>query len=440
MTSTRSPRPVPVPAAPPRAAARNQRNQHGTTGWVPYRDNGRVTAPAERTADRRAPARRGRPTPFLLVALLLVLVLHGIPWWRLMIAPDWPAPVTLGGTLLAVAAVVLFPLAMIAGHGRRHLDLLAAAGDTWLGVVWQLFCWTVIGQALGLVLLASGVPGPDRERIVAITVLGVVCVLCVWGYYQARKVPRVRRTSVSLERLGPGLDGLTIAVVADTHFGPINRGAWSARVAAVVNSLGADIVVHAGDLADGSVARRRAQLAPLAQVQAGLQKVYITGNHEYFSGAAEWVEHMSGLGWTVLHNRHVMIHRAGDSLAVAGTDDLTAAGSGVPGHGADLPAALLGVPADVPVVLLAHQPKQVGRAADAGVDLQLSGHTHGGQIWPFQLIVRAEQGALQGLSRHGERTQLYVSRGAGFWGPPFRVFAPSEISLLTLRSGKPGSR
>ncbi len=334
-------------------------------------------------------------------------------------------------------ALIAFSSAMVAGHGRRHRDGPAVAGDTGLGIVWQLFSWTVIGEVLGFALFAAGVPAPDRQRIVAVAVLSVVVVLCGWGNFQAGRVPRVRRT-ITLHRLGPGMDGLRIAVVADTHFGPINRATWSARLVAAVNRLDADLVVHAGDLADGSAAMRGSQVAPLAQVAAKLEKVYITGNHEYFFGATEWVGHMSDLGWTVLHNRHVLFARAGDRLAIAGTDDLTAGGSGEPGHRADLPAALRGVPADVPVILVAHQPKQVRQAAEAGVDLQLSGHAHGGQIWPFQLIVRAEQGVLQGLSRHGERTQLYISRGAGFWGPPFRVFAPSEISLLTLRSGQSG--
>ncbi len=389
------------------------------------------------TADRRAGAGRRRPTAFLIVAVLVLVLLHGLPWWRLVIAPQWPAAVTVAGSAVALLAVVTFPIAMVAGHGRRHRDRLAVAGDTWLGIIWQLFGWTLIGEVLALVLLVAGVPTPGRQRTVAIAVVAVVILLCGWGYYQARKVPRVRRTTVVLDRLGPGLDGLTVAVIADTHFGPINRAAWSSRVVAVVNGLEPDIVVHAGDLADGSVQRRRAQVAPLADVRPRREKVYITGNHEYFSGAADWVQHMTALGWTVLHNRHVTIEGAGDRLVIAGTDDLTAAGSGVPGHGADLPAALRGVPPQVPVVLVAHQPKQVGLAASAGVDLQLSGHTHGGQIWPFHVIVRAEQGVLHGLSRHGDRTQLYVSRGAGFWGPPFRVFAPSEISLLTLRGGRP---
>jgi predicted MPP superfamily phosphohydrolase len=142
---------------------------------------------------------------------------------------------------------------------------------------------------------------------------------------------------------------------------------------------------------------------------------------------------MAGLGWDTLHNRSTLLERGGDRIVFAGIDDPTGAASGLPGHGPDLARALADAPADVPVVLLAHQPKQVAQAREAGIDLQISGHTHGGQIWPFHLLVRLDQPVLSGLSRHGERTQLYTSRGTGFWGPPFRVFAPSEITLLTLR-------
>jgi predicted MPP superfamily phosphohydrolase len=180
---------------------------------------------------------------------------------------------------------------------------------------------------------------------------------------------------------------------------------------------------------------RRAQAAPLGEVRARLARVYVTGNHEYFGGEAQgWLEHMRDLGWEPLHNRHVVVERGGDQLVVAGVDDRTAAGSGTPGHRADHAAALSGADPDLPVLLLAHQPRQIDGAVAHGVDLQLSGHTHGGQIWPFGLLVRLDQPVLQGLSRHGERTQLYTSRGTGFWGPPFRVFAPSEITLLTLRA------
>lgn len=162
--------------------------------------------------------------------------------------------------------------------------------------------------------------------------------------------------------------------------------------------------------------------------------MYVTGNHEYFSDARGWLDYMTGIGWDALHNRHLVVERGGDRLVIAGVDDATARGSGLAGHGANIDAALAGVDRNLPVVLLAHQPKQIPQAVAAGVDLQISGHTHGGQIWPFHLLVRLDQPVVAGLSRHGERTRLYTSRGTGFWGPPFRVFAPSEITVLTLRA------
>jgi putative mycofactocin binding protein MftB len=203
----------------------------------------------------------------------------------------------------------------------------------------------------------------------------------------------------------------------------------------VVNSLDADIVAHTGDIADGTVQERLEMAAPLADIRARFARVYVTGNHEYHSGALGWVEHMENLGWETLHNRHVLVTRGGDSLVVAGVDDRTAGGSGLPGHRTDHEAALSGADPELPVLLLAHQPQQITGAVAHGVDLQISGHTHGGQMWPFHYLVRLDQPVLQGLSRHGERTQLYTSRGTGFWGPPFRIFAPSEITLLTLRAG-----
>ena len=292
---------------------------------------------------------------------------------------------------------------------------------------------------LDLGLALAGVTTPGRARWVAVAVLGWVTLLLGWGMWQARRVPRVRTVQVSLPRLGAGLDGLRLVMITDTHFGPIDRSRWSAAVIRRVNELAPDVLAHAGDLTDGSVDRRRHQVAPLAAAHAALARVYITGNHEYMSGAAGWVAHMAELGWTPLRNQHVVIERGGSQLVIAGIDDLTARGSGVVGHGADLTAALDGVGPDRPVVLLAHQPKSVRLSAPLGVDLQLSGHTHGGQLWPFHLIVRAEQGALSGLSRHGQRTWLYTSRGSGFWGPPFRIFAPSEITLLVLRSAAPAT-
>jgi predicted MPP superfamily phosphohydrolase len=239
---------------------------------------------------------------------------------------------------------------------------------------------------------------------------------------------------VAVDRLGAGLDGVRVVLLTDTHYGPIDRARWSSRVIDRVNELDADIVCHTGDIADGTVDRRREQAAPLGRVRASLARAYVTGNHEYFGEAQGWLDHMRELGWEPLHNRHVVVERGGARLVVAGVDDRTAGSSGRPGHRADHASALAGADPDLPVLLLAHQPKQVDQAVDHGVDLQISGHTHGGQIWPFHFLVRLDQPTVAGLSRHGARTQLYTSRGTGFWGPPFRVFAPSEITLLTLHS------
>jgi predicted MPP superfamily phosphohydrolase len=301
-------------------------------------------------------------------------------------------------------------------------------------VIWVLFAWAVLGNVLRLALLVAGVADPARSRIVAAAVAGVSVVLVLWGYAEAMRVPRIKRVDVALPRLGAGLDGVRVVLLTDTHYGPIDRARWSAGVVEAVNRLDADIVCHTGDIADGAVSERREQAAPLGVVRARLARAYVTGNHEYFGEAQGWLDHMRELGWEPLHNRHIVVERGGSRLVVAGVDDATAAFSGSPGHHADHATALAGADPDLPVLLLAHQPKQIGAAVAHGVDLQISGHTHGGQIWPFHLLVRLDQPTVHGLSRHGDRTQLYTSRGTGFWGPPLRVFAPSEITVLTLRA------
>ncbi|MFI9374472.1 metallophosphoesterase [Streptomyces parvulus] len=393
------------------------------------------TRPAD--SEARAPRQSALHRVMRYVPLIAPVLLWAVPCWVLLYAGQhWPLPVTLAGSALFALGLVAMPLAMARGHGRRQQDGAAIVGDTLLGTGWVLFTWSVLlGVLLRLVLLLAGVgEGQDRARIVTWAVLGVSAVLLAWGYVEARRVPRVRRLDVRLPRLGAGLDGTRVALITDTHYGPLDRARWSARVCETVNTLEADLVCHTGDIADGTAERRRAQAAPLGTVRATRARVYVTGNHEYYSEAQGWVDLMDELGWEPLRNRHLLLERGGDTLAVAGVDDVTAESSGLEGHRAHLDGALSGVDPDHPVLLLAHQPKFVDRAAAAGVDLQLSGHTHGGQIWPFHHLVRLDQPALAGLTRHGDRTLLYTSRGTGFWGPPFRVFAPSEITLLVLRS------
>lgn len=377
------------------------------------------------------PVRRSaRPLLFGATLTTVLAVLFGVPWWTLTVAAAWPSPVSAAATTVFALSLVAFPVLMFLGHGPRRLDWAARVGDTLLGLIWVLFAWSILGNlVLRGVLTLAGVDEPARSRAVALAVLSISFGLSVWGAFEAMRVPRVRRVEVTLDRLGPGLDGTTVALLTDTHYGPIDRSRWAARVAEQVNRLEPDIVCHTGDIADGTVTQRTGQASALGTIRARLARAYVTGNHEYFSEADAWVSYMGSLGWQALQNRHLLLERGGDRLILAGIDDVTS-------RTADLGLALAGADPDLPVILLAHQPKQVAAAVAAGVDLQLSGHTHGGQIWPFHYLVRADQPFVAGLAAAGPRTQLYTSRGTGFWGPPLRVFAPSEITLLTLRAAR----
>jgi hypothetical protein len=267
----------------------------------------------------------------MTIILAVTLLLFGVPWWTLLTpSAAWPTAVFVTGTLLFAAAFAAMPALMVFGHGRRHLDWAAATGDTLLGAAWVMFVWSMLGQLVKVVLLIAGVEDPTRSRLVAVAVLGSVVVLLMWGYLEAMRIPRVKNVDVIIPRLGPGTDGLRIAVITDTHYGPINRARWSAGVAARVNALGADVVCHVGDIADGAVDVREPQARPLASVEATSFRVYVTGNHEYFSEAHGWLDYMESIGWAVLHNQHVIVERGGDRLVVAGVDDATAHACGCP--------------------------------------------------------------------------------------------------------------
>ncbi|MFE3317960.1 metallophosphoesterase [Nocardia sp. NPDC059195] len=367
----------------------------------------------------------------LVIAIVLVpAVMFVVPWWVLVAAPTGRSGTRFRvGTVVCVVGYLCLPVALFFGHGPPQFDPAAIVGDVLLGVLWVVFVWSLIGSVVRGALRVAGVERIRASRGVALAVVAVSVVLIGYGVYEARRVPQVRTVDVAIPGLADGLDGLRVVVLTDTHFAAIDREEWSREVVDVVNAQRPDIVGLAGDLVDGSVAKRADQVAPLARVEAPLGRFYITGNHEYLDDAQGWIDYMASIGWQPLHNAHRTVERDGDRLVVAGIDDPTA---DVPGHGPDLPAALAGTDPELPTVLLAHQPKQVADSAEAGVELQISGHTHGGQIWPFHYLVRLDQPVVAGLSRHANNTQLYTSRGTGYWGPPMRVFAPSEITVLVL--------
>ena len=253
------------------------------------------------------------------------------------------------------------------------------------------------------------------------------------GAYLANSAPVVRRVPVTLRALDPALDGLKIVTFSDAHLSSTYRGRRFERVVELVNEERPDVVAVVGDLVDGGVSELREEVAPLADLVSAQGVFFVTGNHEYFVDTQEWMRHLPTLGVEVLRNERVPIRRGTATFDLAGIDDRTAQSFGVPGHGADLDAALDGRDDSTPVVLLAHQPVMVDQARAAGVDLQLSGHTHGEQLWPFDYLIRLDQPAVEGLSRHGD-TQLYVTAGVGYWGPPMRIGARPEVTVVELRA------
>ncbi|MEN3533538.1 metallophosphoesterase [Microbispora sp. ZYX-F-249] len=288
---------------------------------------------------------------------------------------------------------------------------------------------------------AADVPAIDRRLFISRTASAVVAAgaLATVGYGVTRALgdPVIERVPVRLSRLDPRMSGLRIAVVSDIHLGPLTGRGHTERIVRMINGLEADAVTIVGDLVDGTVAELGRLATPLRSLESRYGAYFVTGNHEYYTagGPLEWIEELRSLGVRPLRNERVEIRHAGAVLDLAGVNDL----NGVPsGDGPDFDRALGGRDANRPVVLLAHQPVQVTQAAAHGVDLQLSGHTHGGQMAPFNLLVTLQQPVVAGLASvprtGGGDTQVYVTRGAGFWGPPVRVGAPPEITLVELRA------
>jgi uncharacterized protein len=220
--------------------------------------------------------------------------------------------------------------------------------------------------------------------------------------------------------------------LSDVHIGPLLDRRFAESIVARVNALEPDVIAITGDLVDGSIERLGAEVEPLRRLEARHGTFFVTGNHDYFSRADPWIERARELGWRVLRNERVTIGSGEDAFDLAGVDDRIAHLFGGD-HGEDLERALHGRDRRRPVVLLAHNPATFDAAAESGVDLQLSGHTHGGQIWPFVYLVRLITPYVAGMYRR-DQSVLYVSRGTGFWGPPMRLFKPAEITEIRLRS------
>ena len=389
-------------------------------------------------------------TIFLTVVVAILGGMHGYLWLRLIRDPGLPDSWRRLATVLLVLLALSVPLGMFAvrlGSGWVA-RVLPAAAFAWLGIAFVLFCVVAAIDLARLSVELAAVFGdwlrrspeppadPSRRLFVARSVAGGAVLAAggatAWALRSASGPAEIHEVPVRLERLPPALSGLVLAQISDLHVGPALRERTVRRVVEQTNALRPDVIAITGDLVDGTVPELRSAVSELARLRARHGVFFVTGNHDYYSGADEWVAELRRLGIRVLRNERVEIGDRGASIDLAGVDDWSATRGA---NGLHLERALTGRDPDRSLVLLAHQQRGVGDAVRAGVELQLSGHTHGGQIVPFNLLVAAAYPYVKGLHTHveGDRQgQIFVSKGTGFWGPPMRLGVPLEIAKIVL--------
>jgi predicted MPP superfamily phosphohydrolase len=380
----------------------------------------------------------GRVASALTILSALTWLTHRYVWARLVRDADWPLPWPRVLTAVVFGLAFLVPVVFLAMQllPRSANAPLAWVVYTWLGFALYLFLLTAVADtARGLVALAGAMPeDASRRRVLARAIAAAVgAISALIGLGGAVNVATgfdVRRVRIPLARLPRSASGYSIVQLTDIHVGPTIGREFVERVVAETNALGPDLVVITGDLVDGSVATLGPLVAPLRDLRAKDGVFFVTGNHEYYSGADAWIAHLQLLGVRVLRNERVPI---GDAFDLAGVDDASAHRM-LPGHRQDVAGAVAGRDPSRAVLLLAHQPKALKEAVLADVDLQLSGHVHGGQMVPFNWIARLDQPFISGLHRVG-RTWVYVSTGTGYWGPPMRVGSRAELTHIELVSG-----
>ncbi len=373
-----------------------------------------------------------RGLAFVLAMVGLVLGLHYYLGTRLFVglAQPW------AGVAWAVlwCAFLCIPLGVVFG---RVLPRAAALKVQWVGFIWMgafgimltataasdLLLWGAAHASTGASSLGSAQP---------LGVLALTVPALVYGFRAARGTPSIVRVTVPVKGLGRGLDGYRIVQLTDIHIGDTLGREFLARVVDAVNALKPDAIAVTGDAIEGSVKKVRDEVAPFAELLARDGKFYVTGNHEYYHGGSAWEAEMARLGFTVLHNAHHVVSRDGAQLVIAGVTDLEGARFSEH-HRPDPDAAFAHAPAGAPRVLLAHQPRFAKHVTKHDVALQLSGHTHGGQMFPFMFFVRLQQPVIAGFKRLWG-VPVYTSRGTGYWGPPFRIGPSSEITEITLRA------
>lgn len=382
---------------------------------------------------------------FILVMTALVTVVHYYIWRRIIHDTRLPTPWRWGASaILAVLAISLPTTILLV----RVLDIRVARGVfmvpfLWMGTMMMLFFLLVFSDLIKLVSKVIAQKPLNRpfdssrrtamNRIVAGAVVTTTGGLASAAVINGKLDPIIKKIEVKLDNLPNTLSGFRIVQLTDIHIGNTLNRKWLQNVIAQTNRLKPDLIAITGDVVDGTPSALRKETALLSNLKAPRGVYLVTGNHEYYSGADAWIREFESYGIRVLRNESVSIKGEEGSFRIVGIDDFH--GRRIqPGHGPDLEKALAGIPMTEETVLLAHQPKAIHEAAKHGVGLVLSGHTHGGQIWPITQLVLLQQPYNKGLFRHDDTTQIYVSQGTGYWGPPMRLGSSNEITEITLRS------
>lgn len=376
--------------------------------------------------------------------------MYGYIGWRLIIpaALGMPWSLVLWGLLVLCVLLPFVPIIMrINGVEGTAVDIAAWVGYLSFGFFTLLFALLVakdlgylvvagVGKLIALAGQTSGDAAVDPQRRQLLTnslnlgVLGVTGALIGYGMYQAMRRPKVVELEVPIRNLPREFDGFRIVQITDLHVSHTIKRPFVQTVVDMVNELKPDLVALTGDLVDGSVKQLRNDVAPLADLKAPHGMYFITGNHEYYSGVQQWLDETARLGFDVLMNEHRLLERGEARLILAGVTDYSGGGFAKE-HFSDPHKALAGAPDNLAKILLAHQPKNIFEAAKAGYDYVISGHTHGGQYFPYHFLAAMAQPYISGLHDHGD-TKIYVSRGTGYWGPQIRIGAPSEITVHRL--------
>ncbi|WP_099037838.1 metallophosphoesterase [Mycobacterium neglectum] len=385
-----------------------------------------------------------------IVVLSSVLALMNVYLWKRLVKDTTGPGRTrriLTAVLIALALLLVATLVVPRFFDVPESSWYAWPGYLWFGLLTYLFLTLLVLEPVRLALRRwiKGEPPDTPDAPVASTLnrrmfiartsavaagaasLGLVGI----GAGTALGPPDLLQVPVRLRRLDPALRGFRIAVVSDIHLGPLAGRAHTEQIVNTINAADPDLVAIVGDLVDGTVSELGAAAAPLGDLSAPEGTFFVTGNHEYYvDDTASWLSELERLGIRPLRNENTAIRRGGAAFDLVGVNDIAGEQRDDP---PDFDRALAGVDLSRPTVLLAHQPVLVSEAAARGVDLQLSGHTHGGQMWPFHYIVGMVQPSIAGLSNVDD-TQLYVTRGAGFWGPPVRIGAPPDVTVMILES------